>query len=145
MDFTSQDVAGIEQKRRHVIAEDIAGMNCRCRVIAGMDNRSQVIAGMEYANQVIANCFQAIQQLLSAQLSQSDARDRRTNNFTSAGAKLRTCNMTRHDNKIQDIAGMDFNTCQVITGMVYIRHDIAGMVYGVQAITVIDFCDEART
>ena len=50
MDYTSQDVAGIEQKRRHVIAEDIAGMNYRCRVIAGMDNRSQVIAGMEYAN-----------------------------------------------------------------------------------------------
>ena len=98
MDYTSQDEAGIEQKRRHVIAEDIAGMNYRCRVIAGMDNRSQVIAGMEYANQVIANCFQAIQQLLSAQLSQSDARDRPTNNFTSAGAKWRTCHLIRYDN-----------------------------------------------
>ena len=98
MDYTRQDEAGIEQKRRHVIAEDIAGMNCRCRVIAGMDNRSKVIAGMQYAKATHANCFQAIQQLLSAQLSQSDARDRRTDNFTSAGAKWRTRHLIRYDN-----------------------------------------------
>ena len=57
MDYTSQDVAGIEQKRRHVIAEDMAGMNCRCRVIAGMDNRSQVIAGMQYAKATHCELF----------------------------------------------------------------------------------------
>ena len=110
-----------------------------------MDNIGQVISGMEYLSQVIMNCFQATLQLLSAQFSQWDARYRLTNNFTSAGTNVRTCNMTRHDNKSQDIAGMDFSTCQVITGMVYISHDIAGMEYGVQAITVMDFCNEART
>ena len=110
-----------------------------------MDNIGHAITGMEYLSQYIMNCFQAILQLLSAQFSQSDARYRLNRNITSAGAKLRTCNMTRYDNNSQDIAGMDFNTCQVITGMVYISHDIAGMEYGVQAITVMDFCDEART
>ena len=141
MEYTSQDIAGMKYNRSQVIA----GMEYTSQVIAGMDNISQVIAGMEYVSQVIANCFQAILQLLSAQFSQSDARYRLTNNFTSAGTKVRRCNMTRHDNKSQDIAGMDFSTCQVITGMVYISHDIAGMEYAVQAITVMDFCDEART
>ena len=83
MDYTSQVIAGMEY-----VSQDIAGMDYRCQVIAGMDNKSQVITGMEYVNQVIPNCYQAIRQLLSAQLSQSDARDRRTNNFTSAGAQL---------------------------------------------------------
>ncbi len=161
MYYTSHDIAGMECNRSQVISgmghtsqviagmeyvsQDIAGMDYICHVIAGMDHKSQVIPGMEYLSQVIMNCFQAILQLLSAQFSQSDARYRLTNNFTSAGAKMRTCNLTRHDTKSQDIAGMDFSTCQVITGMVYISHDIAGMECGVQAITVMDFCDEART
>ena len=58
-----------------------------------MDNRNQVIDGMEYVSTVISNCFHTILQLLSAQFSQLDARDRVTNNFTSARAELRTCHM----------------------------------------------------
>ena len=58
-----------------------------------MDNRSQVIDGMEYVSTVISNCFHTILQLLSAQFSQLDARDRLTNNFTSARAELRTGHM----------------------------------------------------
>ena len=141
MEYTSQDIAGMEYNRSQVIA----GMEYTSQVVAGMDNRSQVIAGMEYVSQVIANCFQAILQLPSAQFSQLDARDRLPNNFTSADAKLRTCNMKRYDNKSQDIAGMDFNTCQVIAGMEYISQDIAGMEYTVQEIAVMDIFKEART
>ena len=124
MEYTSQVIAGMDY-----ISQDITGIEYTSQVIAGMDNISQVIAGMEYVSQVIANCFRAILQLLSEQFSQSDARDRLINNFTSAGAQLRTRNMSRYDNTSQDIAGMDLNTFQVIAGMEYMSKDIAGMEY----------------
>ena len=122
MEYTSQVIAGMDY-----ISQDITGIAYTSQVIAGIDTKSQVIAGMEYVSQVIANCFRAILQLLSAQFSQPDARDRLTNNFTSAEAKLRTRNLKMYDNKSQDIAGMDFSTCQVVAGMEYISQDIAGM------------------
>ena len=53
--------------------------------------------------------------------------------------------MSRYDNTSQDIAGMDFSTCQVIAGMVYMSQDIAGMAHMIQAIAFMELCDEART
>ena len=53
--------------------------------------------------------------------------------------------MRRYDNTSQDIAGMDFSTCQVIAGMKYMSQYIAGMAYMIQEIAVMEFCDEART
>ena len=117
MEYTSQVIAGMDY-----ISQDKTGIAYTSQVIAGIDNKSQVKAGMEYVSQ-------AILQLLSEQFSQSDARDRLINNFTSAGAKLRTRNMSRYDNTSQDIAGMDLNTFQVIAGMEYMSKDIAGMEY----------------
>ena len=60
-------------------------------------------------------------------------------------AELRMRYMSRYDNTSQDIAGMDFSTCQVIAGMVYMSQDIAGMAHVIQAISVMELCDEART
>ena len=54
--------------------------------------------------------------------------------------------MTRYDNKKhQDIAGMDFNTCQVIAGMEYISQGIAGMEYMIHESAVMVYIVESRT
>ena len=115
MDYTSQDIAGMEHKRSYVIAGMDYSKTCHswhgvCKLGNSwhgpyMPGHSwhgtilgQVIAGMEYVNQVIANCNQAIRQLLSAQLSQSGVRDRRTNNFTIAGSQMRRCHLIGYDN-----------------------------------------------
>ena len=115
MDYTSQDIAGMEHKRSYVVAGMDYSKTCHswhgvCKLGNSwhglyMPGHSwhgtilgQVIAGMEYVNQVIANCNQAIRQLLSAQLSQSGVRDRRTNNFTIAGSQMRRRHLIGYDN-----------------------------------------------
>ena len=60
-------------------------------------------------------------------------------------AELRMRYMSRYDNTSQDIAGMDFSTCQVIAGIDFSCQDVASIEQISQEIAAMACVESART